>query len=349
MKLSSVITRKLRARQFTKATRAEVWELLAALTKSKIAISEALMIAASVYQKRGKKGVYNILLDMRAAIPNNELQKVAAQYAPGGEALLLSGYGDTDTESLFKSMARIAKTELVISRAIKGAIAQPVFVFLLLACVIYGAGVALFPALVELQPLETWPIISKLFAKAAMGFATAAPYIAPVFAVLVAIIAIAVPNYTGGARTSLDRAPPFSFYKLRIGASFILSVIEAGRVGQKIDSNFLYEMAYTASPYARSRITKIGQLLNSVSFGEATLNANQGFPAEDVNTIAAALSTKEGWVENLGAFVDSWLDTVELQAKRSAAILNTIFMLLAAATIGMLLVSIFSILQFITF
>ena len=339
----------LRRLAFGKRTRSEAWQLLADLTQSGMSISDALMTAATVYDQRGQKSVYNILLDIRAAIPRNELSEVAALYAPGGETLMLANFGEADTHRLFEGMARIARADLVISRAITSAVSGPIVIFCILAGILYMAGSQLFPAFLELTPVEAWPGIAKPFGQFTMWFARSGYVIGAVFLGLLALLSVAVPNYIYAGRTKLDRLPPFSFYKLRMGASFLFAIVEAGRMGQQINSNFLYKMAKHSSPYAGDRIRTIGRLLNSMSFGDATLRAAHDFPARDLNTILVAFSAQENWLVNLAKFTDRWLEDVEIQAKRSAGLLNVLLMSLAATAISLLMFSIFSITQTLAF
>ncbi len=345
MKIIETLGFKLRRLAFTKAVRVETWQLLADLTQSGMPFSEALMTAANVYKQRGKSNVYHILLDLRAALPHNKLSTVAALYAPGGETLLMTGYGEADTHRLFEGMARIARADLMITRAITSAVTGPIVLFCILSGILYISGAQLYPSFTELRPIEQWPATARIFAQFTIWFANTGYVLAIIFAAIAAILSWAVPSYTSRGRTKLDRLPPFNFYKLRMGASFIFAVVEAGRMGQQINSSFLYKMAQNASPYIRTRITGIGKLLGSMSLGDAAIKAGHEFPARDLNTILAAFSTQENWLESLAKFVDRWLETVEVQAKRTAAFLNILLMSLAAIAIGLLMSSIFSITQ----
>ncbi len=333
---------------FTRKIRAEVWQLLADLTAADMDVAQALNTVATVYRQRNKGMIANILLDIRAAIPRNEVQSAIARYASGGESLLFANFADTDAHRLFHGAARIARVELVITRAIQSAVAGPSMIFAILFGILYLAGSQLFPSFLDLQPIETWSLTSRWFAQFTMWFAKQGFWIGLVGACLAILIAVAIPFWVGVGRKQADRFPPFNFYKLRIGASFLFALVESGRIGQAINSEYLYRMSSVGSNYSRDRVRNIAAQVSRMQLGAATLAAGQDFPAKDLNTILNALCAQENWLESLAGFTDRWLEDVESQAKRTAAMLNTALLVLIVSILGLLMNSIFSIIQAIS-
>ena len=130
----------LRRTAFTRKIRSEVWQLLADLTAADMDVAQALNTVATVYRQRRSNMVANILLDIRAAIPRNDIQNAIARYASGGESLLFANFGDADAQRLFNGAARIARAELVITRAIRSAVAGPALLCSILCGILYLAG-----------------------------------------------------------------------------------------------------------------------------------------------------------------------------------------------------------------
>lgn len=345
MSLTELPKTLMRRAAFGRKTRAEVWQLMADLTGAKMDVADALNTTATVYRQRGNTQVANVLLDIRAAIPRNDLPNVIARYAPGGEGLLFASFGQTDAFRLFRGAARIARAELVISRSIQNAVAGPAMIGAVLSAVLYIAGSQLFPNFLELAPIEQWPGSSRWFGRFTMWFARSGFYIALFAALFGALVTYLTPNWIGKGRKFADNMPPFSFYKLRLGASFLFAIVEGGRMGQAINSDYLYKMAARGSPYARDRIRKIANEVTRVSLGAATLAADQDFPAKDLNTILVAFSSQENWLEKLAGFTDRWIEDVENRAKRVAASLNAALLSVATVAMGLLINSIFAIMQ----
>lgn len=338
----------IRRAAFTRKTRADVWQMMADFTASNMDVAQALNTVATVYRQRNKGMVADVLLDIRAAIPRNDVQNAIKRYASGGESLLFANFGEADAYRIFHGAARIARAELVITRAIQSAVAGPTLLFIILCGILFLAGSQLFPSFLDLQPIETWSLAARWFARFSMWFAEQGAWIGVIGSLIVLLIGIAIPLWTGMGRKQADRFPPFNFYKLRIGASFLFALVESGRIGQAINSEYLYRMSVVGSHYSRDRIRTIASHVSRMQLGAATLAAGQDFPSRELNTILNAFCAQENWLESLAGFTDRWLEDVEAQAKRTAATLNTGLLALAACTLGLLMNSIFSILQMIS-
>ena len=330
---------------FTGRVRAEVWDLLAKLTSARMDAAKALDTVAKVYADRREKSVQAILLDIRAAIPKNEVKETVALYSSSSESLLFSAYGETDVSQLFRGAVRIARAEQAIMRAVLGAVAVPSVVLLVIFFIVYVAGNQLFPTLLQIITIEEFPGYTQWFAKFTLWFAVNVQWIILGIIIFFIIVGVSVPRWTGFGRRVADRFPPYNLYKLRVATSFLFVVIEAGRAGRSINSQYLFSIAKTGDRYTRSRIEEIAKNLPSRSLGAATIAASQDFPAKDLNTILVAFSGQENWLENFAQFLDDWLVEVELAVKRSASVMNAVLMAIAAGTIGMLLGSVFVITQ----
>ena len=119
--LSDSIQRISLRLSFTRAIRAEVWQLMADLTASGLSDAEAFEIVSTIYKQRRRTGMSNVMLDLRDAIARKDFPVTNAKYATGGEALLFAGYDSSDAARMFAGAARVSRAELLIARAIRAA------------------------------------------------------------------------------------------------------------------------------------------------------------------------------------------------------------------------------------
>lgn len=325
-----------------RAQRAEIWQLMEDLTSSGLSDAEAFETVATIYQQRRRRSIAHVMLELRASIARKDFPNTAARYVPDGEALLFAGYSDSNVVRMFGGAARIARAELVITRAIQAAVSGPILLFSVLCGIWWMAGTQVFPVFTETTPIEAWPRFAQLYGGFCMWFASSGTILAIALAVILLAFRWLTTNWIGAGRTWADNLPPFSFYKMRVGASFLFAVVESARMGETPNAAFLRTMAEGGSKYTSNRINTIADFASTTSIGAATLAADQNFPAKDLNTILNALTAKEGWEEKLAKFTDRWLEDVERRAKATAKALNFVLLFLSAAAGVGLLMSIFA-------
>jgi type II secretory pathway component PulF len=330
----------------SRSLRAEIWQLMADLTASGLSDAEAFETVATIYQQRRRRSIAHVMLELRAAISRKDFPDTAKLYVSDGEALLFSGYTGSNVVRMFGGAARVSRAELLIARAIRTAVAGPALLFAVLSGVLWLAGTQVFAVFGEIAPIETWPRFAQIYGSFCMWFASHGFLLAIALIVVIAGFKWLTNNWTVFGRTWADNLPPFSFYKMRVGASFLFAVVEGARMGETPNEEFLRSMAKGGSKYTASRINAIADYVGTApSLGAATLAADQNFPAKDLNTILNALMAKDDWEEKLAKFTDRWLEDVERRAKATAAILNfTLLLLVTFAAVGLLL-SIFTFTQ----
>ena len=109
-------------------------------------------------------------------------------------------------------------------RPIIGAIAYPVFLFLMAILVIYAIGVYMVPPMLEAAPGVHWKGSARDLADLsewiknnwAMAFAT--------LPIIMSIIYFTIGIWTGKVRAIFDRFPPWSLYKVFAGITWLLAL-----------------------------------------------------------------------------------------------------------------------------
>ena len=324
---------------FTKAVRADVWQLLADILEGGSQISPTLEAMAQAYRAQGRRQVATVLIDLREAIPRARFGERVADYCGPGEVIILRGYGDVDAARVFSSAARLLRMELAMRSAIWSAVALPALLFAGLIGIVLLFGLRLYPSLEQVVDFSELPAFHRWVVAIVSGF-SARPWI-PGLAIgaIAAAAAFALPRWKGPGRTVADRIFPFSLARLRSGAGFLFGVIEYGRSGQAVTTRLFYEMAAAAPPYAASRIIAIAEcyVRANGNLGAASVLAGQGFPAPELGPILQMLWNEDGGIERAGAFTDRWLARIETRLKAQMIVVNGVLLALIAGALIVLM------------
>ena len=330
---------------FGPAQRAKTWRLIADLMEAELDLADALETAATVAREDGRRAVAALLMDIRAGLPRAELEDRMVRYTSGSEALLFRVIGSADATGVFRAAMRLAEQQDRLGKAIKGALAMPVLLAVLMGVVFYMLGSELFPALIDVAPIERWSPAAQVIGRFCLWFVDHGHWI------LIGIVSAALffraflPRYAGPGRAHLDKVLPFSLYRLQVGTGFIFTVTELGRMKQTLNSQLLHEISAGTHGYLKSRIQAIALQLTARRWGAALKATGHDFPARDLNAVMAALDGKDGWVETFAGFLDRWLEQFDERIKVQTRILNMALMGAVAVSIGATMTSTLSVLQ----
>jgi type II secretory pathway component PulF len=107
------------------------------------------------------------------------------------------------------------------------------------------------------------------------------PFVASIVSLLVAST-WSLPVWTGEWRARFDAFPPWSFYRVVMGTSFLISLVAFIRAGMPVPEA-LRRLTATANPWLRERIDATLYFVNSgYDLGEALHLADYDFPAREI-------------------------------------------------------------------
>jgi len=327
---------------FTRKIRAEVWKMIADLIGTGMELGRALDLVGKTFEKRSP-GVKPIIEELRKSISNDRFKDVVQKYTPESESLIFAKFGQGNDADLFRAAARIAQVEAEIKNAIMSAIFRPVFILVLLSALLYFMGKDFYPTLMLVSPMESWPNSWQIVAKLALWVADK-PYMLFVYiAGLYTVYKVVQLNYVGPLRRRLDKIPPFSLYRLSVGATFTFVVLENAAVGNSINSNLMRVLSKDSSRYAKSRILGIEKHISAMNIGSASIEAGMDFPDPELNAVLEAYAEQKDWVTNFRAYAETWLERLEAKVKAAVSILNIVLMMFTAAFIAVVGQTIFGI------
>ncbi len=327
---------------FGPSQRAKTWRLIADLMEADLDLPEALDTAATVAREDGNKAVAALLMDIRATLPRIDR---LGSYISGAEALIFRVVGSADAVGVFRAAMRLAEQQDRLGKAIKGALAMPVLLAVLMGVVFYMLGSELFPALIDVAPIERWSPAAQVIGRFCLWFVDHGHWIVITLAAVLIFLRAFLPRYAGPGRAQLDKVLPFSLYRLQVGTGFIFTVTELGRMKQTLNSQLLHEISAGTHGYLKSRIQAIALQLTARRWGAALKATGHDFPARDLNAVMAALDGKDGWVETFAGFLDRWLEQFDERIKVQTRILNMALMGAVAVSIAATMTSTLSVLQ----
>lgn len=130
------------------------------------------------------------------------------------------------------------------------------------------------------------------------------------------------------------------------GSSFLLSIASLMSSGVKIDEVALKRVASRVSPYMQERIEAISrQTISGHNLGEAMYRAGYGFPDVELIDDMRIYAALRNFEDNITTIAREWVDDVLDRIDVAMKIANTVVLVLIAVTMGMLIVSIFSVVQ----
>ena len=330
---------------FGAAQRARTWRLVADLVDAKLDLPEALETAASVARDGGQAAVAALIMDLRTGVQYGDLDQRVARYTSGAEALLFRVIGSAGAAGVLRGAMRLAEQQDRLGRAIKGALAMPALLTALMGVVFYMLGSELFPALIDVAPLERWSPAARAIGNFSLWFVGNFQWVLIGLAAVFMFLRLFLPRYAGPGRVFLDKFLPCSLYRLQVGTGFIFTVTELGRMGETLNSQLLHELGTGTRGYLKSRIHAIAVQLTARGWGEALKATGHDFPARDLNAVMAALDGKDDWVETFAGFLDRWLEELDTRVKVQTRIMNMALMGAVAGAIGATVSSTLSVLQ----
>jgi len=327
---------------FSRQVRAEVWQMIADLTGSGMELGRALELVAKTFSNRSP-GVGGILIDLRRSIASDRFRETVRRYVPESEALIFSKFGSVNDAELFRAAARISRVESEIQKAIVSAVIRPAFLMLIIMVLLYFLGKDFYPVLTLVAPMDTWPESWQFVAHIALWVAENPLLLFLYLAVFYVIYKVIQRGYVGPFRKHLDKIPPFSLYRLSVGATFTFVILENAAVGNSINSSLLRVLSKDASRYGKSRIMAIAKHVSAMNIGTAAIQAGQNFPDPELNAVLEAYSEQKDWVNNFRKYAETWLQRLEAKVKAAVAVMNMALLIVAAAFIAVVGRTIFGI------
>jgi len=336
------------ALEFNAKARERLYRKLSQLLKNGVSLDRALEQIAVIESKRKHVATAAVLRRWRTSIENGmNFGQCIAPFVPSSEALLLETGGNSGRlQESFLNAAESVSQQRRVKSAIISAGSYPALLVMVLIAALVLASYNIIPAFGEVLPVEKWQGTAALVASFAQAIREKGLYIFGSMVAFVMVVSFSMPRWTGRTRMWVEKVVPYNIYRMWQGSSLLLSIASLMASGVKIDDNAMRRLSMRASPYLRERIHAIArQLTAGNNLGEAMGRTGFNFPEEELIDDLRIYATLKGFEENLTAITRDWVGEVEGKVVAAMKVLNTIALVLIAVTLGVLISSIFGVVQ----
>jgi type II secretory pathway component PulF len=334
--------------EFNAKARERLYRKLSQLLKNGVSLDRSLEQIALIEEKRGNKAVSAVLRRWRNSIENGvNFGLTIAPFVPTGESLLLETGGNSGRlQEAFLNAAESVGQQRRVKGAIVSAGAYPALLICVLIAALVLASYNIIPAFGEVLPVEQWQGTAATVAALAGAIRDSGLYMLLGLIFFIFAISFSMSRWTGKTRMMVERIAPWSIYRMWQGSSFLLSVASLMSSGVKIDDNALRRLGLRAPPYLKERIIAVArQLTAGHNLGEALSRTGHNFPESELIDDLRIYATLKGFEDNLTTITREWVGEVESKVVAAMKILNTVALVLIAVTLGMLISSIFGVVQ----
>lgn len=228
--------------------------------------------------------------------------------------------------------------------AIMRAVSYPVLLFTMLFGILWMFGVTLIDPLRETAPTAVLQQISGL-AIVTDIIRSYGLIVVALIAGLIIFIVLALPHWLGNLRIKFDKVPPWSWYRVWQGASFLLG-LSALLKAQVPLKKALETLESYGSPWLRERIgmTRI-EVLTGKNLGEALRATGTNFPDPQIALDLEILAERGDVGQIIDMVTEDWLRDQTERLNAQAAVIRLIGMVLVGLTIAWTMLSIVGITQ----
>jgi type II secretory pathway component PulF len=232
-----------------------------------------------------------------------------------------------------------------IKGAIVGGLAYPIFLVLIAVGFMVMFGVQVIPAFEEVMPRSKWEGVGLQMAAMSDIVRFYLHYVAMAVAAVSFLVGWSMSRWTGKVRVFFDKVPPWSVYRLSVGAGFMLSLASMVKAGIAIPQA-LKIMMRDASPWYYERLSKtLGFVNNGMNIGDALYKTGFGFPDMDIVNDLRAYAALDGFDEILETIGREAMDDTVARIQAQTGILRNLSFVLLGGVFGWIANGIFALQQ----
>jgi type II secretory pathway component PulF len=312
--------------QFGANQRIRVYQKLNRFLSSSVSLRQALEIMyqhASEDGRKPKNPTAVILLQWLRSVKNGQSFGQAIQgWVPDGDRLVIEGGEAAGNlpQSIERAVLISESLRLIISTIVSG-IAYPVLLFLAAIGFLIFFGTTVIPQFAEILPRDQWTGIAGQMSVMSEFVQNGLIWVLLALAALGILIAATMTKWTGPLRVKFDKYPPWSIYRLVIGAGFMLTVSGMIRAGIAVPK-ILSMLQRGASPWYVEKLSKtLFQVKNGHNLGEALYRTGFNFPDKDTVADLRAYANLNKFDETLQRLGEEWLGDAIKRIKAQMAVL----------------------------
>lgn len=319
---------------------------LASLLRNNFSLMDALGRIEQIESKNGTKPNEPYAIVMREWQKNLEqgLSFSDATYGwlPPEETLLVTSANVSDLVVALENVEKVVNGVSKIKRAMRSAIAYPLFLLVLTFGIIIMVGMYLVPPLASVAgPNVVWTGAANLLIIVS-EFAMNYWYVIVVIFVLACVLVwISFANWTGWLRAKFDNLPPWNVYKMHTAVGWLMSLAAMVSAGVAMP-DAMRILADNSNRYLRSILeSALRYIANGDNLGVALANTGRDFPNSEMIGDLTVYSEMNDFSSNISNMANDYLDDSVRKMESISSTMNSVGILLVSVIIAWVVLATF--------
>ena len=312
---------------------------LASLLRNDFTLMDALNRLEMIESNGGKKPNEPFAIVMRIWQQNLErgmsFSETTRGWLPDEETLLVTSGNISNLVVALENTMRVVESAGRIRRAMRNAVAYPLFLLALTFGIVVMVGLYLVPPLVEVAGSEV------IWRGSARGLIAMSEFMVAnwywfviVFGLVIFFIGISLDHMSGRLRVLLDKMPPWSIYKIHISVGWLMSLSSMVAAGITMP-DAMRMLADNSSAYLRNILEDtLHYIANGDNLGVALLKTGNNFPNREIIGDLMIYADMNDFDKNLTAIANDYLDESVRKMESISNVLNSIGILMVSAIIA---------------
>lgn len=327
-------------------SRIDVYRMLYFMLRNGISVYDSCKELYKRALKKGKSHPHVIMYGQWLAQMDGgrDFADALGDWVPTEERVLISAGGKAGKlEIILLRVIESVKFGANIKKALLAATVYPAVLFVVAMLITVMFGVKIIPVFAEISNPATWHGIAKSL-HIMSGIVKGYWWVFVIAVVsLIVIYRMSLPRFTGKTRAWLDRYPPYSYYRLRNGSGFLISLAVLVETGTNIERALLM-LRKTGDTWMRERLDPvIAYSQSGVNFGDALERAGHGFPDRAIIESIAIFSQRAELDKALQVTAKEWMENGLDQVNAQAAVLKSVAFLTVVLIVAWLVLGLFAI------
>lgn len=333
--------------KFNRKQRFRIYRKLEGMLRMNEALSRAL---DRLYQNASEMGKYpkrpaaialrEWFLKDRQGLPLSEAME---GWIPDGELYMIRAGEESGTMAkALSSIQMVGERAREMRAAVSYAVAYPAFMMILVSFVLWMFGVNLIQNMRKTAPPKVMEAMGGVAAVSDF-IANWGIWVIVVILAIAATITVSFPYWRGPIRAKLDMLPPWSWYRVLQGSSFLLGL--SSLLGSQVPLKRALEILEDqAKPWLKERINSARQeVLRGRNLGEALRIGKFNFPDPAVAIDLEILSERADVGSVIEEVTEEWMRDQIDSLKGQAGIARNLGLVIVGVTIAWAMQSVFAV------
>ena len=256
-------------------------------------------------------------------------------WLPDEETLLVTSGNISNLIVALENTARVVESAGRIRRAVRNAIAYPLFLLVLTFGIVVMVGLYLVPPLVDVAGSDI------IWRGAARGLISMSDFtvkywyvFTTIFVVAIILIWLSLANWAGRLRVFFDKLPPWNIYKIHVSVGWLMSLSSMIAAGITMP-DALRMLGDNASRYLRTILDEtLHYVANGDNLGTALSRTGRDFPNKEIIGDLMIYADMTDFDKNITSIANDYMDESVRKMESISNVLNSIGIMLVSAIIA---------------